>query len=160
MSSTMATRTASASGKSRDALDVALWTAQLVLFMVFAVTGFAKVTMPIARLAPMMAWVTGVPPGLVRFIGVAEMAGALGVLLPSVTRVLPKLTSLAALGLGVVMALATVTHLVASETERASVPFVLGLLAGFVAWGRHALVPIAPRDRGRRKSSTDLGHVV
>ena len=146
MSAAMATRSAPDHGESRDALGVALWIAQLVLFTVFAVTGFVKVTMPIDRLAPMMAWVTDVPPALVRFIGIAELAGALGVLLPSVTRVLPRLTLLAALGLGVVMAFATVVHLAAGETARASVPLVLGLLAAFVAWGRSSQVPITPRQ--------------
>ena len=145
MSTPMATRAASDHGESRDVLDVALWVAQLALFTVFAVTGFAKVTMPIDRLAPMMAWVTEAPPALVRFIGLAELAGALGVLLPSVTRVQPRLTSLAALGLGVVMAFATVVHVAAGEMTRAMVPLVLGALAAFVAWGRYALAPIAPR---------------
>ena len=132
--STMASHATSAEGG--ESLRVALWIAQLVLFTVFAVTGFVKVTMPIDRLAPIMTWVTEVPPALVRFIGIAELSGALGVILPSLTRVLPRLTSLAALGLGVVMAFATVVHLASGETARASVPLVLGALAAFVAWGR------------------------
>ena len=157
MSAATATRTGSANGESRDALRVALWIAQLVLFTVFAVTGFAKVTMPIARLAPMMAWVTEVPPALVRFIGIAELSGALGVLLPSVTRVHPALTPLAALGLGVVMVLAAPVHLLAGEMARASVPLALGALAAFVAWGRYALVPIAARQPRRRVASRRIG---
>jgi uncharacterized membrane protein YphA (DoxX/SURF4 family) len=145
MSASLASRSTSGHGDSRDALGVALWIAQLVLFTVFAVTGFAKMTMPVDRLAPMMAWVTDAPEALVRFIGVAELAGALGVLLPSVTRVQPGLTSLAAVGLGVVMACATVVHLAEGEPARAMVPLVLGALAAFVAWGRYAASPIVSR---------------
>lgn len=151
MSATMATRP-SAQGESHRALNVALWIAQLALFTVFAVTGSAKVTMPVDRLAPMMAWVTDVPPALVRFIGIAELSGAIGVLLPSMTRVHSELTSLAALGLAVVMVLATPVHLLAGDTARAVVPLGLGALAAFVAWGRYAVVPIATGPLRRRWS--------
>jgi len=126
--------------RSHDALNVALWIAQLVLFMVFAMTGIAKATMPIARLAPIMAWVTGVSPALVRFIGVAELSGALGVLLPTATRVRPGLASLAALGLAIVMTLATAVNVATGELAHAPVSLVLGALAAFVAWGRSPVV--------------------
>ena len=156
MSAVMTSTAGSARGESRSALNVALWIAQLVLFTVFAVTGFAKVSMPIDRLAPMMAWVTEVPPTLVRFIGVAELSGALGVLLPSLTRVHPGLTPLAALGLAVVMALATAVNFATGEMAHAPVSLVLGAIAAFVAWGRYRLVPIAPRQLPRRTSSSRL----
>lgn len=153
----MTSAAGSVKGESRSALNVALWIAQLVLFTVFAVTGFAKLTMPIDRLAPMMAWVTEVAPTLVRVIGVAELAGALGVLLPSLTRVHPGLTPLAALGLAVVMALATAVNFATGEMAHAPVSLVLGAIAAVVAWGRYALVPISPRQPGRRVASRRIG---
>ena len=153
----MASHTSSASGASRDALRIALWVAQVVLFLVFAVTGLVKITMPIAQVAPVMEWVTDVPPALVRFIGVAELAGAVGVLLPALTRVRPDLAPLAALGITIVMALATVVHLTRGEATRAAVPLVLGALAAFVAWGRYARAPIKAREapRGPRGAYAD-----
>jgi hypothetical protein len=143
----MATYASGALAESRGGrtLNVALWVAQAVLFVVFALTGLLKLTAPIDRLAPVMSWVSHVPPALVRFIGVAELAGALGVLLPALTRVQPWLTPLAALGLAVAMALAVPVHLVEGEPGRALVPLALGALAAFVAWGRHVRAPIAPR---------------
>ena len=131
-------------------LRIALWIAQLVLFLVFAATGFVKLTLPIAQLAPVMSWVADAPPALVRFIGVAELAGAVGVLLPALTRVHPALTPLAALGLAIVMGLATAANLASGELAHAAVSFPLGALAAFVAWGRFARAPIAPRGTPRR----------
>jgi hypothetical protein len=143
--STTATHPGSARDETRDPLDVALWIAQIALFTVFAATGLAKLTMSIDRLAPMMAWVTDAPLALVRFIGVAELAGALGVLLPAVTRVHPELTPLAALGLTVVMVLGTAVNFSTGELTHTPVSIVLGALAAFVAWGRYRLAPISPR---------------
>ena len=131
-------------------LRTALWIAQAVLFVVFAATGFVKMTLPIADLAPVMSWVAAVPPALVRFIGVAELAGALGVLLPTLTRVHPALTPLAALGLAIVMGLATVVNLAGGHAAHAAVAFPLGALAAFVAWGRFGRAPIAARGTPHR----------
>jgi uncharacterized membrane protein YphA (DoxX/SURF4 family) len=156
----MATHISSAPRDARDALNVALWIAQLALCVVFAVTGFMKVTMPIARLARTMSWVSGVPPALVHVIGLAELAGALGVLLPALTRVHPELTPLAAVCLTIVMALATVVNLAGGEATRAPVTLVLGALAAFVAWGRYARAPITPRRAPRSASADRLGRVV
>lgn len=87
----------------------------------------------------------GMPIALIRFIGAAEVAGGLGVLLPSALRIRPSLTPLAAWGLVVVMVLAAGFHM--SRGEWSSVPtnVVLGALAAFVAWGRTRPAPIAPR---------------
>ena len=88
--------TSGARAESGDAQNVALWIAQGLLFTVFAVTGFLKLTQPVEQLAPMMSWISGVPVALVRCIGAVEVAGALGVLLPALTRVRTELTPLAA----------------------------------------------------------------
>jgi uncharacterized membrane protein YphA (DoxX/SURF4 family) len=127
------------------ALHYGLWAAQVVLAVTFAMIGGMKLTISPADLAKSMPAGLELPLGLLRFIGTAEVAGALGLILPSATRILPVLTPLAAGGLSVVMVLAGMLH--ASRGEIASLPLVLvlGALAVFVAWGRTARAPIPTR---------------
>jgi putative oxidoreductase len=89
--------------RSRTGLSVALWVVQILLAALFINAGFLKATQPIASIAPMIPWAPDVPEPLVRFIGVSELAGAIGLLPPALTRIRPRLTPLAACGLVVVM---------------------------------------------------------
>ena len=135
--------TAATPGKG---LNIALWVVQVLLAVMFGMAGVMKTTKPIADLVAMnLKWAGGVPEALVRFIGASELAGALGLLLPSLTRIMPWLTPLAALGLVVIMALAAPFHISRGEANVIGVNFVLGGLAAFVAWGRFRKAPIAPR---------------
>ncbi len=120
-------------------LNVWLWVAQILLALLYGWAGYMKTFRPIAELQPMMGW-TAELPRLTRFIGVAEILGALGMLLPIPTNILPWLTPLAALGLTLIQVLAIGFHARRSETAR-SLPLnlVLLLLAVFVAWGRWSL---------------------
>jgi uncharacterized membrane protein YphA (DoxX/SURF4 family) len=127
------------------ALNIGLWTTQVLLAAAFFMAGSGKATAPIAELATKMAWVTALPEGMVRFIGTAEMLGAIGLLLPALTRIKPWLTPLAAAGLVVIMALAIPFHISRGEAPFTLVNAVLGGLAAFVAWGRFKKAPIAPR---------------
>ncbi len=129
---------------SSKSLHFGLWVAQVLLAAAFAMAGSFKVSAPIDELARQMAWVGAVPPALVRFIGTSELLGALGLILPSITRVRPALSALAALGLVTIMALAIPFHLTRGEPIVANI--VLGTIAAFVAWGRFRKAPIAPRD--------------
>ncbi len=124
------------------ALRVSLWMAQVVLFLVFGVVGFMKISQPIRVLSRTMAWVADAPVGMVRFTGVSELAGALGVLLPALTGIAPWLTPLAAAGLVTVMFLAVLVHLARGELSGVALPMVLGVLSAFVTWGRFYAVPI------------------
>jgi len=81
----------------------------------------------------------------VRFIGVSELVASVGLILPSVTRIAPKLTPLAAAGLVVIMVLAMGYHVRLGEMHALPNSIILGGLAAFVAWGRFRKVPIAPR---------------
>src|SRR5215471_11180050 len=101
-------------GKSR-ALGVALWVVQALLALAFGMGGFMKLTTPLDVLAQKMAWVGSVPGPLVRFIGASELAGALGLLLPSLTRIRPRLTPVAAAGLVTIMMLAIPFHVLRGE---------------------------------------------
>ena len=130
---------------SSKALNISLWVVQALLGAAFLMAGFFKSTGPIEEIVKNMAWASALPVGLVRFIGVSELAGGIGVLLPSLTRIKPMLTPLAGVGLATIMLLAIPLHL--TRAEWGAVPFnlVLGGLAAFVAWGRFQKAPIAPR---------------
>lgn len=128
----------------RRPLHIALWVAQVLLLALFGAAGYFKLFTPIVELARTTPWVTDAP-SLVRFIGIAELAGALGVILPALTRIKPILTPLAASGLVVVMVLATGFHITRGEFSAIGVPVTLAVLAGFVAWGRTVGAPIAAR---------------
>lgn len=130
---------------SKRALRASLWVAQALLSAAFIMAGFMKATAPIAELATQMAWVNDFATPIVRFIGVAELLGGLGLLLPSITRIKPVLTPIAASGLLAVMVLAAGYHVAKGEAALIVPNILLGALAAFIAWGRHKAAPIAPR---------------
>ena len=97
-------------------------------------------------LQSVLNWSIDVPVPLMRIIGVCELLGAIGLMLPAATRIRPELTPAAATGLTTVMALAITFHLYRGDAGgRFVVPAALGLLAAFVAWARFRKVPIVPR---------------
>ena len=130
---------------SRRLVNIGLWLLQAVLALLFVATGLAKLALPMPQVEAMMPWASSVPDLVVRFIGLAELAGALGLLLPSISRVRPGLTPLSALGLLTIMVLAMVLHLSRGEGMMIGVTFTLAVLVSLVAWGRSSLAPIAPR---------------
>ena len=115
---------------------IALWIVQILLAVAFAFFGYPKVFQPIEALAAMLPWATEVPALLVRFIGVAEIAGALGLVLPGLTKVQPKLMGWAAVGLCLLMIFAAIFHTTRGEFGNIAFNVVLFVLAAFVAWGR------------------------
>ena len=127
------------------ALHVALWIVQVLLAAMFLMAGFMKISQPITQLATSLPWVSQVPEALVRFIGAAEVLGGLGLLLPSLLRIQPRLTVLAAVGLVLVMVLAAGFHLTRGEGGMVGPNLVIALLAAFVAWGRSNKAPIAAK---------------
>lgn len=134
----------SSSSSAPKALHVSLWIVQGLLALAFLGAGILKMTTPLDELAKQMAWV-GNLGGVTRFIGAAEFAGALGLILPSLTRVLPVLTLLAGAALALVMTLAIGYHVTHGEAALIAPNIVLGGLAAFVAWGRFKAAPIASR---------------
>lgn len=117
-------------------VNKSLWVVQILLAIAFGMAGAMKLFMPIEGLTAQMGWPGEVPSLLVRFIGLAELAGALGLILPSALRIRPSLTPLAAAGLVIVMVLAAGFHVVQAEAPMALPSLILGALAAFVAWGR------------------------
>ena len=123
------------------AINVVLWVVQGLLAALFLFAGGMKLVLPIEALAGQIAL-----PGLfMRFIGVAEVAGALGLVLPSLLRIQPRLTPVAASGLIIIMIGATIITGIAGPVAMALVPAVVGVLAGFVMYGRVKTSPISPR---------------
>lgn len=130
--------------KTSKRLHIGLWVAQGLLAVAFGMAGFMKITAPIEQLAQSgMSFVTHYQTGTVRFIGITEVLAALGLILPSALRILTKLTPLAAIGLSVVMVLATQYHV--SHNESLLPTIILFVLTVFVAWGRLIKAPIPPK---------------
>lgn len=111
----------------------------------FCMTGSNKLLQPIDQLATMLPWVTTMPEGLVRFIGLSELLGAIGILLPSLLRRMPMLSVAAAAGLVIVQLLAAGFHATRGEFPMIGMNMILVALAAFVAWGRSTRARIASR---------------
>ena len=124
------------------ALHIALWVAQVLLAAMFLMSGFMKLAQPIDQLSQMLPWASQVPEALVRFIGISEVLGAVGLILPSLLRIKPQLTAWAAIGIAVIMLFATFFHISRGETGAIGMNIFLALLAAFVAWGRFKKAPI------------------
>ncbi len=126
--------------------NIGLWVAQALLAAMFLMAGATKLMSGSAELVAMdMGWAENAPFLLIKFIGLAEVAGGLGLILPAATRIMPNLTKLAAAGLAVIMVLAAGLHIVRGEFEVVPVNVILFALAAFVIWGRTNKAPIAPR---------------
>lgn len=127
------TITAPGDAHRRRSLNNVLWAMQVFLFLTFGALGIMKLTMPVAKLTNLLTWPGMVPEVLVRCIGAVEVAGAMGVLLPGLTRMRPWITSYAAMGLTTVMICAVGYHLMLFQ-GKAMVPcIILGIIAGYVA---------------------------
>jgi uncharacterized membrane protein YphA (DoxX/SURF4 family) len=117
-------------------MNVFLWIVQGLLGAAFIAAGLMKITQPREKLAGNMQWVTRRTPGTVKFIGVMETLGGLGLILPWATGIATILTPLAAVGLAIVMVLAIGDHVRAKEYNVIGVNVILGALAVVIAAGR------------------------
>jgi len=117
-----------------------LWTIQILLALLFLFAGSAKFVMPVDQMTK------GMPAALangtfIHFIGVCEVLGGLGLVIPSLLHLMPGLTPLAASGLVIIMIGATVLS-VPQGAAMAAFPLVIGILGAFVAYGRWRLAPL------------------
>ena len=124
-------------------MGIALWTVRGLLALAFLLAGSMKAFMPLEGLQKNMAWVAATPAALVRFIGIAEILGAIGLILPILTSIAPWLTIAAAIGLAVVMVSAAVFHVARKEYNNIAPALVLLLLTLFVVVGHVLWVPLA-----------------
>jgi uncharacterized membrane protein YphA (DoxX/SURF4 family) len=124
-----------------------LWIIQFLLAILFIFAGGSKLVMSI-ELMQEMARQSGqspLPGMLLRFIGVAELLGGIGLVLPALLRIRPGLTPLAAAGLLIIMIGATVITVSSGTVAAAIFPFIVCLLLLFVLYGRWRLAPISAR---------------
>ncbi len=118
-------------------MTYALWIVQVLLAALFLFAGGMKLVLPLEKLTGPFPL-----PGLfMRFIGVAEVLGAIGLILPGLLRIRPGLTPLAAAGLVIIMIGGTVVTLAGGDVAPALIPLVVGILAAFVAYGRWRVAP-------------------
>lgn len=128
-------------------MSVVLWILQGLVALVFLFAGGMKLILPIEELTAQLP----LPGWLVRGIGAAEVLGALGLILPGLTRTRPDLTPLAAGGLVLIMSGAVGVTLARMDASMALLPLALGLLAALIAYGRWRLAPHASRLRQARR---------
>lgn len=131
----------------RRPLNYVLWTLQVLLALLFLWAGGFKLVATLEQ----MAGPVSLPGPFLRFLGIAEVLGGLGLILPAALRIRPMLTPLAALGLVVIMTGAVVITWPAGGLGMAAIPLVTGLLLVLVGWGRWKLVPV--RKRGEQAAA-------
>jgi len=122
-------------------MNIALWVVQGLLAFTFFAAGMLKLLMPKEKLTanPKLGWANDFSAAQVKLIGLAELLGAVGLIAPRLTGILPMLTPVAAAGLVVIMIGAIATHV--RRKESAAPPAILGLLAVLVAVGRFVVAP-------------------
>ena len=126
-------------------MNLALWIVAIVLAAVFAGSGLMKQFVPKDKLASSgQGWAQDFSPTSIRLIGLAEVLGAIGLILPAAVHIAPKLVPLAADGLALVMVGAVVVHARRKEAVNVAVNLVLIALAVFVAWGRYGPYSFTP----------------
>ena len=143
----MTTTTAQSAGGANPSktLHISLWVVQALMSLTFAGTGLWKLLTPVPKLAAMIPWAGQVPEAFLQVTGVIDLCGGLGILLPSVTRIKPGLTVLAALGCAALQACAIVFHVSRGEAANTPFNFLLVALSIFVYWGRRSKAPIQSR---------------
>jgi uncharacterized membrane protein YphA (DoxX/SURF4 family) len=122
-------------------MGIALWVVQVLVAAAFLVAGATKLSQPKEKLLKNMAWVEDFSQPTLRIIGALEVLGAIGIVLPALTGIVPWLTPLAALGLVLTMIGAALTHLRRTEYGGIAVNAVLLILADFVLYGRFFVLP-------------------
>jgi putative oxidoreductase len=123
-------------------MNILLWVLQLLLALAFAAHGWMML-FPSPEIAAQMN--ANLPRWFSLFIGVAELAAAVGLTLPGLTRIMPFFVTWAAAGIMIIMVSATGYHAARGEYSSSATPFVLLLMATFLVYGRARLQPIGAR---------------
>lgn len=119
-------------------MNIALWIVAGLLAVMYVFAGLSKTFSAKSKLDEQLGWPADVSTGTVRFVGIVEVLGAVGLVVPLLTGIAPILTPLAAVGLAIVQLLAVIVHVRRRENNMIPVNVVLLLLALFVAVGRFA----------------------
>lgn len=126
-------------------INILLWISQGILAFMFFWAGYVKVFQSVEQMTEMMAWAPEVPLLFIRFLGICELLGGFGLILPSLLRIKPKLTIWAATGCSVLMLCAIIFHLSRGEVSEIGLNIGLGLMGIFIIWGRATKAPIQAR---------------
>jgi uncharacterized membrane protein YphA (DoxX/SURF4 family) len=125
-------------------MNVLLWILQVMFAVYFLFVGVMHFIIPPGLPAP-MSWMYELSTPLHIVSGSAEILGALGLVLPSATRIRPRLTVYAALGLAAVMVLAAFYHVTRGELQNVPLNLLIAAVLGFIAYGRGRLAPISAK---------------
>jgi uncharacterized membrane protein YphA (DoxX/SURF4 family) len=123
-------------------MNITLWVLQVLLAAAFLAHGWLLLSPPPEIVEQMNA---SLPRWFQLFLGIAEVLAAVGLTLPGLTRILPWLVTWAAVGIMIVMVSATIFHLARGEFSSAAITLLLLVMATFVAYMRHRVLPIAAR---------------
>jgi uncharacterized membrane protein YphA (DoxX/SURF4 family) len=123
-------------------MNIVLWIVQALLALAFLGAGILKATQPLDKLKVQMKWVEHSAVWFVRFVGIVEILGALGLILPALTHILSWLTPTAAVGLVLTMIGAAYVHIKEKDFKGLSAPIVLLILSLLIVIGRFVLVPL------------------
>ena len=127
--------------KSSKAMHITLWVAQIVT-AVLLLMGTIMKFMPIEKISVMMPWTGQVTSSVVRLMGIIDLLGAMGLVLPAVFRIKPQLTVWAAVGVILLMLCAIVFHISRGEASVIGFNIFTAGLAAFIVWGRYKKAPI------------------
>ena len=122
-------------------MNIVLWIVQVLVAIMFLMVGFMKAFQSLDTLAKSFKWVPSFPPAFVRFLGICEILGAIGILLPPLIHILPWLAIAAAVGFIVAAGGGAVVHILRGEYSVIGVNIILIILCIFVIYGRVVLVP-------------------
>lgn len=122
--------------KLAKVLNITLWFVQGLLLACLVWGASMKLFQPIEKLAIMWPWVSQISERLVKFTGVIDLLGGIGVIAPTLFKIKPKLTVLTAWGIVILMICASVFHILRGELSLIGANIMFALMAGFVAWGR------------------------
>ncbi|MGW5685425.1 DoxX family protein [Nonomuraea sp. NPDC003754] len=123
-------------------MTIVFWVFQGLLAVLFLLAGGLKIFAPLEAISGIMPWVEDFSRPQVAGIGILEVFGAAGLVLPGVTRIAPVLTPVAAIGLVILMAGATITHLGRGEAHLVGGNIAVMVVAAIVAWGRLTSWPL------------------
>lgn len=131
--------------KNVKLINWTLWVSQIVIAVMFIMPSFMKMLQPIAELSAMLPWTAQVDETTVRLLGFIDLLGGVGIILPSILRIMPKISVWAAFGNILLMLSAIVFHI--SRGESSVIGFNIFLIAMllFIAWGRTKKAPILPK---------------
>ena len=128
--------------KNSKTLNITLWIVQGLTAALMLMSAFMKIALPIPELSAKWKWTGELPQQVVRMLGIVDLLGGIGIILPAILKIKPGLTPLAAVGVVLLMISATVFHISRGEASVIAFNIILMLLASFIAWGRYKKLPI------------------